>query len=55
MRFAGSISPYITTEACKTLVQALLISSLDYGNTLLRGISLTVVSRLQGIQNCAKR
>ena len=51
----GSIRPYISTETCKTLVQALVISRLDYGNALLYGISLTLVSRLQRIQNSAAR
>ena len=49
----GSIPPYITTEAYKTLVQALVISWLDYGNALLYGISLSVVSCLRRIQNRA--
>ena len=49
MRCIGSIRPYSTTEACKTLVQALRISRLDYDNALLYGISLTLVSLLQGI------
>ena len=55
IRYIGSIRPYITTEACKTLVQTLVISRLDYGNALLYGNSLTPNSRLQRIQNCAAR
>ena len=55
IRFIGSIFPYITTEACKTLVQALVISRLDCVNALPYDISLTLVSCLQRIQNCAAR
>ena len=51
----GSIRPYITNEACTTLVQALVISRFDYGNALLYDISPTLFSLLQRIQNCAAR
>jgi hypothetical protein len=37
IRNIGRIRQYITDEACKTLVQALIISRLDYGNSLLQG------------------
>ena len=40
IRSSVSIRPCITTEACTTLVPALVISWLDYGNALLYGISL---------------
>ena len=55
IRNIGRIRQYITEEACKTLVQALVISRLDYGNALLHGLPQSVVARLQRIQNCAAR
>ena len=51
----GSIRPYITIEECKSLVQAFVISRLDYSNALLDGIVLTLISHLQRAQNCAAR
>ena len=47
IRCMVDIRPYIIIEACKTLVQALVISRLDYVNALLYGISLTLVSHLR--------
>ena len=44
---------YITNDSCKILVQALVISCLDYGNELLRGLPQVLIERLQRIQNCA--
>ena len=50
IRCIANIRPSITTEACKTLVKALVISRLDYDNALLYSITLTPDSRLQRIQ-----
>ena len=55
VRCIDNILPYITAEVCKTLVQALVISRLDYGSVLLYSISLTNVSRMRSIQNCVAR
>jgi hypothetical protein len=55
IRNIGHIRQYITTDACKTLVQALVTSRLDYGNALLYGVPNTVLKRLQRVQNCAAR
>lgn len=55
IRNIGRIRQYITEEACKTLVQALVISRLDYGNALLHGLPHSVLAKLQRIQNCAAR
>jgi len=42
-------------ETCKTLVHALIISRLEYGNSLLYNISLSLTNHLQRVQNCAVR
>ena len=41
----------LTTEVCKTIVHALVISRLDYGNALLYGIMEALVPKLQMVQN----
>ena len=55
IRNIGQIRQYITEEACKTIVQALVTSRLDYGNALLCGLPQTLLTRLQRVQNCAAR
>jgi len=47
IRNIGFIRKNINDEASKTLVQALIISRLDYGNTLLYNIPLSLTNRLQ--------
>ena len=49
----SKIRPYITIKSSKTLVQALFIYRIDHGNALLQGISMTLISCLQRIENCA--
>jgi len=51
----GLIRKYINDETCWTLVQALVISRLDYGNALLYNIPLSPTNRLQWVHNCAAR
>ncbi len=46
---------FLTEEACKTLVQALVISRLDYANALLYGVPSSSLSRLQRVQHAAAR
>ena len=53
IRNIGRIRPYITENACKTLVSSLVNSRLDYGNALLYGLPASVIQRLQRIQNTA--
>jgi hypothetical protein len=49
------ISPYLTKEACETLVLGLVMSHLDYGNSLLCNIPKYTIKSYQRIQNmCAK-
>ncbi len=46
---------YITEDQTKTLVHAYVTSKLDLNNSLLTGITSTLLSRLQLIQNCAAK
>ena len=38
LRNIGHIRQFLTTDAAKTLVQAMVTSRLDYGNSLLAGL-----------------
>ncbi|CAC5377481.1 unnamed protein product [Mytilus coruscus] len=51
----GRIRSFITTTACKTLVNSLVTSRLDHGSILLNGINKTTLNRLQKVQNTAAR
>ena len=53
IRNMGLIRKYINDETYKTLVQALIISRLVYGNRLLYNITLSLINRLQRVQNCS--
>jgi len=55
IRNIGCIRQFITTDACKTLVNSLVTSRLDYGNALLYGIRKLLTAHLQGVQNSAAR
>lgn len=55
IRKIGRIRSYITDDACKTLVNSLVISRLDYGNALLYGVNASILSKLQRVQNTAAR
>ena len=55
IRNIGRIRPYINEDACKTLVNSLVISRLDYGNAMLYGLPACVIQRLQRVQNTAAR
>ena len=50
-----SIRPLLTPEALKTVVHAFISSRLDYCNSLLLGVSETLIQRLQRIQNITAR
>ena len=50
-----SIRHYLTTEAAKSAVNALVTSQLDYCNSLLHNITLSQTVRLQRVQNNAAR
>ena len=51
----SSIRHYLTTEAAKSAVNALVTSRLDYCNSLLRNIPLSQTAQLQRVQNNAAR
>ena len=55
LRRIGMIRQYLTTEACRTAVQSLVVSRLDYCCTLLSGITGSQLQRLQRVQNNAAR
>lgn len=55
IRKIGKIRRYITTDACRTLVQANVTSRLDYANALYYGLPGTLLDRLQKVQNTAAR
>ncbi|KAK3565551.1 hypothetical protein QTP86_011914 [Hemibagrus guttatus] len=49
------IRPFLSTQATQVLVQSLVISRLDYCNSLLAGLPLNAIRPLQMIQNAATR
>ena len=51
----AKIRASLTAVACKTLVHALVISRVDYGNALLYGIPDRLLHRLEMIQHSAAR
>ena len=55
LRQIGKIRKYITTDATKTLVNALVTSKTDYCNSLLHGIPKCTLQKLQRVQHTAAR
>ena len=55
LRNIGRIRNNITEEACKTLVNALVTSRLDYGNALLVWTNKQLTNKLQRVHNTAAR
>ena len=55
LRRISKIRPFLSTEATNRLCVSLILSRLDYCNSLLVGLPEGRVARLQAIQNCAAR
>ena len=55
LRKIASFRKYLTEDVTKTLVHAVIISNIDYANSLLFGISQHLVDKLQRVQNAAAR
>ena len=55
LRQIGHIRPYLNENACKSAVQALVISRIDNHNILLNGTAKANINRLQLMQNKAAR
>ena len=51
----SSIRHVLTVDATKTLVMSLVLSRLDYYNSLLSGIPQQLIDKLQKVQNCSAR
>lgn len=55
LRQLRSVRQYVTFPVLKTLVTSLVLSRLDYGNSLLFGLPAVHLRRLQSVQNAAAR
>ena len=55
LRSIAQIRHFLDEDATRTLIQALVISRLDYANSLLIGVSKLYIRPLQLIQNSAAR
>ena len=55
LRKISSIRKYLTTDATKTLVTSLVLSRLDFCNSLLAGLAQKHLCKLQRVMNCAAR
>ena len=55
LRNISHIRRFLTTDVCTTLTCSLIMSRLDYCNSLLHGISSALLSKLQKVQNNAAR
>ena len=55
IRKISSIRHFLSTEATKTLVCAMVLSRLDYCNSLLAGLPKCLLDKLQKVQNSAAR
>ena len=55
IRRISAIRRYLTDDAIKTLVVSLVLSCIDFCNSLLAGLSQSLVGKLQRVQNSAAR
>ena len=51
----GQIRPFLTEEAAASLVRSLVLSKLDYSNSLLYGLPDSLIDKLQLVQNSATK
>ena len=55
LRRLGKIRPFLSIEAAKKLAFSFILTSLDYCNSLLAGLSGNKLNKLQRIENYAAR
>ena len=55
IRSLSKARPYLTRQAANQMAVSLIISKLDYCNSLLAGLPQTEITRLQAVQNAAAR
>ena len=55
LRAISKIRKNIDTDTTRTLIQALVISRLDYSNSVLYGVNVKLLKKLQRVQNSAAR
>ena len=55
MRRINSIRQYLTESATKTIIQMMVVSRLDYCNSLYNGLPMKAIKKLQLAQNSAAR
>ena len=55
LRRIGCIRTYLSEKATSCLVNSIILSRLDFCNSILTGITADQLNRLQLIQNCAAR
>ena len=55
IRRISSIRKYLSTDATKTLVTSLVLSRLDYSNSLLSGLPKTLLDKVQKVMHNAAR
>ena len=55
LRRISPVRHVLTVDATKTLVTSLVLSCLDYCNSLLSGIPQQLIDKLQKVQNCSAR
>ena len=55
LRQIGHIRQYLSNNTTQTLINSLVTSRLDYCNSLLHGVPMTTLNRLQMVQNTAAR
>ena len=50
-----AIHPFLTTEACYTVVRGTVCAHLDYANAIFAGLPVHEISKLQKVQNIASK